>query len=228
MNANAQVFPGTWPAGTPTLGSVDLTYVQPVNEAQFYWSTLQLPVGPVASWVDRNSGKAIVSPGGSQVPLVYSNLRKVIRFDGVNDRMDVPLDLSGPRTVAVVGRFPEAAANKYLMTGAGFGGSFNLYMGSNGNFAFHAGSTIASTKPNDALNHVFLIVSDGAKSVLNIDGQEWAGNAGTMTPTGLRFAASADTYYGADIQAVAVLPFAADAGQRSRLMSLLKTQYQIS
>lgn len=228
MNANAQVFPGTWPAGTPTLGSVDLTYVQPVNEAQFYWSTLQLPVGPVTSWVDRNSGKAMVSPGGSQVPLVYSNLRKVIRFDGVNDRMDVPLDLSGPRTVAVVGRFPEVAPDKYLVTGGGYGGAFNLYMGSNGNFAFNAGATISSTKPSDAFNHVFLMVSDGANSVLNIDGQEWVGNAGTMTPTGLRIAASTVDYYGADIQAVAVFPFAADAGRRSRLVSLLKAQYQIS
>lgn len=227
MPANAQVYAGSWPASTPDLGTLDLSYVKPIVDAQFYWSSLQLPLGSVEVWRDRVTGARLTSPGGSQVPVVYTNVRKVVRFDGVNDRMDAPLPVDGPCTFVIVGRFANVGANQYLVTGGSTGGSFNLYQGSNGNFAFFAGKTLSSTKPNDSNNHVFLVVSDGENSVLSIDGQEWAGDAGVSNATGVRLAASASAYFAGDVQAVVLLPYAAGVARRASLVAQLKSQYRI-
>ena len=227
MTANAQVYAGSWPASTPDLGTLDLSYVKPIVDAKFHWSSLQLPLGSVEVWRDRVAGQMLSSPGGSQVPVVYTNVRKVVRFDGVNDRMDATLPVSAPCTLAIVGRFATAAPNQYLLTGGLSGGSFNLYQGSNGNFAFSAGKTLSSTKPNDNNNHVFMMVSDGASSVLNIDGQEWSGDAGTTLAKGIRLAASSSAYFAGDVQAVVFLPYAAGAPRRASLMAQLREQYQI-
>ena len=229
MSAHAQVYPGAWAAGTPDLGTLDLTYVKPISDASHYWSSLQLPVGELPAWTDRASGVRLVAPSSSsQVPAVYSGARKVARFDGQDDRLDVPIDMTGPRTVAVVGRFGTTVGGEYLIAGGNAGGQFNLYHAGNGNIAFYAGKALSSTKPWDTSNHVFIMVSDGANSVLRIDGQEWAGDAGNVGATALRLGASNSGRYGnVDVQAVAVLPFAANTERRAALHAQLKAQYNL-
>lgn len=225
--SNALVYPGTWPATTPILGTLDLTYVKPIADASHYWSAKQLTVGNISNWVDRNSGAVLSSPNAGQAPLVYSSLRKVVRFNGTTQRLAVPLDLSGPRTFAIVGGFAKAAPEQMMTYGYDAGTAFNIYQGSNGNFAFNAGKTLATTKAGDAQRHVFLAVSNGANSVFNIDGTEWAGDAGSTPAKGFRIGANATAYFGLDIEAIVILPFAATATRRASLVADLKAQYKL-
>lgn len=229
-NPHAYVATNTWPAGTPDLGVLDLTYVRPVADASHHWAVPQLPPGLLQTWTDRVSGAALVPPAPAQAPEVYSGVRKVVRFNkGASTirRIAVPMDLSGPRTFAVVGCFHTAAPNQLMTYGLEGGTFWNIYQGANGNFAFSAGKTLASNKPGDTARHVFLVVSDGANSVLNIDGQEWAGDAGSTPAAGFRMGASSNEYFGLDVEAVVVLPFAASAARRAALVSQLRDQYKI-
>lgn len=226
--SNAIVYSGSWPDSTPSLGTLDLTYVRPIADASHYWSSKQLPEGNVTGWVDRISGATLSAPSTAQGPLVYSSLRKVVRFNGTNQRVAVPLDLSGPRTVAIVGGFAKAGPGQSMTYGYDTGTTFNIYQGANGNFAFNAGKTLATTKAGDAQRHVFLAVSDGVNSVFSIDGTEWLGDAGNMPADGFRIGANASQYFGMDIEAVVILPFAAPLERRTSLVTQLKMDYGLS
>lgn len=230
MNSNALVYPGTWKAGTPSLGTLDLTYVAPIKDASHYWSALQLPAGPMPAWTDRISGAVLAPPSPAQAPILTTGARKVARFNkeaGQLQRVGVTMDLTGPRTFAVVGAFHAGTPGQYLTYGSEGATFWNIYQGTNGNYAFSVGKTLASNKPGDNKRHVFLVVSNGANSVLNIDGQEWLGDAGSSPAPGFRIGAGASAYYGMDIEAVVVLPFAADVERRNSLVGELKAQYKV-
>lgn len=230
MSANATVYPGSWLPGTPNLGVLDLTYIKPIAGASHYWSAQQLPPGPLSAWTDRVSGAVLAPPSAGQSPLLYSGQRKVVRFNkepGQIQRVGVTMDLKSPKTFAIVGCFHKAAPDQ-LMTYGSEGSTFwNIYQGANGNFAFSAGKTLASTKPGDTARHIFLVVSNGASSVLRVDDQEWAGDAGSTPAPGFRIGSSATGYFGLDVEAVVVLPFAASIERRNTLVAELKAQYKL-
>lgn len=228
MKSFASVYPGLWPAGVPDLGTLDVSYIPPIPEASHYWSALKLPAGKVQAWTDQVSGAQLVPPSAAQAPDTFSSPRKGVRFDGTVQRMGVATDLTGPRTFAVVGRFTKAAPNQVMTYGLNGGTPFNIYQGANGNFAFSTGKTLASTKPGDTGRHVFLAVSNGANSVLSIDGEEWLGDAGsTPAAAGFRIGADASSYTGLEIEAIVLLPFAADQARRAALTAQLTNHYRI-
>lgn len=169
-------------------------------------------------------GAQFVAPSPSQNPRSYQGARKVVRMDGTNQRLDVSMDLSGAKTMVVVGRLASSAASTYMITG-GTGPSFNLYIGSSGKFAAYAGNSLTSTLAGDTNTHTFIVVSNGASSVLSVDGTEVAGNIGTSTVTGLRLASTSTAYAAADFQRVAILPYAATAAQRAAILAQMRTQY---
>lgn len=226
MNGNAIVYPGNLPAGTPNLGKLDLAYVQPIPDARHHWSSRQLTPGKLTGWKDRVSGTVITPPTPGQGPLVYNGMRKVVRFGGSPERMGVPLDLTGPVTMAIVAVLTDQqGTNRHLTYGYDNGTFWNIYEGSNGNWAFTAGKTLSSNKPADLGRHVFLVSYDGPNTVFRVDDEEWAGDAGSTPAAGIRLGASASVYYKSDIEAIVVLPFAADKARRDSLTSQLKREH---
>lgn len=222
MSTPTFVWPGVW---GPTGHKSGIEYVKPIPGASHRWSVKQLLHGPLAKWHDREGTADLVAPTpDSQHPEVYESARKVVRFNGVNQRMDVPHPQPGTSTMVLVGRFGSASVSTYMLTG-GTGPAWNLYIGGNGNFAFHAGVTVSSSKPGDTSAHVFIVVHDGANSVLSIDGTEWTGNAGANAPTGLRLGATSGSYNAVDIEDIAFLPYAAGPAKRASLLAEAKAQY---
>lgn len=224
MSTPAFVWPGIW---GDTGRKIGVDYVKPIYGASHHWAVDQLSVGPIRAWRDRIGTSDFLAPSpDSQRPEVYESARKVVRFNGVNQRMDVAHPNPGPCTMFVVGRFGSSATSTYMLTG-GTGPAWNFYIGGNGNFAFHAGATLSTSKPGDTSNHVFIVVSNGTNSVLRIDGTEWAGNAGTNVPTFLRLGATSSAYASVDFQTIGFLPYAADSVERTALHSQLKSWYSL-
>lgn len=214
--------------GDATLPQLDITPLLRVPGASYDWAVDKVSAGPVATWYGMVQAGQMVAPTvASQRPNLTTDGvtgRKIMHFDGVNQRFDATLSLSGAKTLVVVGRLPLAANSSYLITG-GTGPSFNLYIGSNGKFASTAGTTLASTVTADGNMHVFIFVSNGTSSVFSVDGVEVAGAAGTSTATGLRVAATSTVYAQADVQRIAVVPYAATSAQRAAILAQMKSQY---
>lgn len=225
MNGHAITYPGRWPAGTPDLGTLDLSYVRPVMDASHHWSSRQLPAGPLVAWKDRVSGAILAPPSPPQAPDVYAGLRKVVRFGGSPERIGVSLDLSGPLTMAIVAGITDPGPQRSLTYGLEGGTFWNFYEGVNGNWAFTAGKTLSSTKPADSGRHVFLISYDGPNSVLRIDDEEWVGDAGSTPASGFRIGSNAASYFRLDLEAVVILPFAAARDRRNALVAQLKAEH---
>lgn len=225
MNAHALTYPGLWPAGTPDLGTLDLTYVPRIADASHHWSSRQLPAGKLTAWTDRVSGAVLAPPSVGQAPTVYAGLRKVVRFGGSPERVQMPLDLKGPLTMAIVAGIQDDGAGRFLTYGLDGGTFWNFYQGSNGNWAFSGGKTLSSTRPADSGRHVFMIAYDGPRSVLRIDDQEWTGDAGTTPAAGFRIGSHASGYFRLDVESIVILPFAANASRRAGLTNQLKKEH---
>lgn len=213
----------------PTLPKVGLTLVTPTGNAAYSWAADNVAIGPVSSWYDTVGAAALVAPTPpSQKPVAMVDPvsgRKVVRFNGVDQRMDIPMDLAGAKTLVVVGKLNKAGFSQYLVTGGG-GPSFNLYNGGSGKWTGYVGASLASTVNGDTNWHVFIMVSNGASSVLSVDGVESVGNAGTFAPNNLRLAASG-TYFACDFHAVEIHNYAADATQRAGILASMKTRYNL-
>lgn len=210
------------------------TVVQPIPGATLHWSVAQLiPAAGIATWFDRVNEAALVAPPlVSQRPSVYQSTRKVVRFNGVNQRLDYPLNASTVRTILFVGRFGTSIANTFAFTG-GQGPSFNLYIGGNGKFAFAGGSdtgglTLSHSLVGDTSTHVFLVTIAGASSVINIDGVEVVGSLNPPNATALRLAATSTGYSSIDCEELAFLPYAADTAERADIVARAKKQYGIA
>lgn len=225
-NGNAIVYPGELPANTPNLGTLQLSYVRPVPDASHHWSSRQLVPGRLTEWRDRIGGAVLAPPSGGQAPVVYAGQRKVVRFAGSPERVGVSLDLTGPLTFAIVAGLQDTVGTQRQLTYGLEGGTFwNIYEGVNGNWAFSAGQTLASTQKADNGRHVFLVSYDGPNSVLRIDDKEWAGNAGLSPASGFRIGSNATTYFKSDVEAIVVLPYAASLERRTSLVAQLKAEH---
>lgn len=223
MNGSAFVYPGTFPANTPSLGTVDLSYVPRIEGASHHWSSRQLEAGPISDWVDRVSGVSLSTAAGGNAPQVYAGLRKVVRFNAPDrHRLSALVDLNGPKTFIIVAGFKELKANQMLTYGYDTSTFWNFYQGSNGKFAFSGGKTLSSGKENDTGRHVFMITYNGASSVFNIDGVDYPGDAGMTPSRGFRLGANATEYFSFDVETIAILPFAASEGRRKTLVDQMR------
>lgn len=224
MSGNAIVYDGDWGA---TGEQIDVAYVAPIPEATQYWTATGMTLGKAPVWTDRVSGDQFVAPvSASQNPTVYKSTFKVMRFDGAIQRMDIPkADLANPHTVFIVGRFVNPAPNQWIFTGGQGEGSYNLSIGTDGNFAFRCGQTLNSGVPGDSVNRIFIITVDGENSAMRVNLIDTPGSLGTVTATAIRLGASSTAYFGADIHAMGFIPRALDVTERASLRDKLHEQY---
>lgn len=223
MSAPTFVWPGVW---GPTGHKSGIEYVKPIPGASHRWSVKQLLHGPLAKWHDREGVADLEAPVfDSQRPEVYESARKVVRFNGVNQRMDVAHPQPGVSTAIIVGRFASVVpGSSYMITG-GSGPAWNLYINGNGFFGFFAGNAIQSSVAGDTSTHVFIVVRDGTNSVLSVDGVEVSGNSGNLVPTTLRLGATSSAYTPVDIEDITFLPYAAGSAERASLLAEAKAQH---
>lgn len=225
MPGSAIISPASF--GDTSLPRLDLRPMTAIADAAYDWASDRLNGGPLETWYDLARNTPFVAPtSGSQKPTVYESNRKVVRFNGVNQRLDADISLTGPATMVLVARASTDASSQYLLTG-GTGGAFHVYRGSNGSWATSAGTTLGSSVAGDTNTHIFVIVRNGVNSVLSVDGVEVAGDMGSQTASTLRIGASGNAYYGTDIHRLALLPFAANQNQRAALVAQMRAAYNI-
>lgn len=225
MPGSAIVSPASF--GDTSLPRLDLRPMSAIAGAAYDWASDRLSPGPLEFWYDMVQNTPFAAPvSPSQKPLVYESVRKVVRFNGVNQRMDAEIQLTGPTTMVLVARLPTADPSQYILTG-GSGPSFHVYRGGNGNWATFAGATLGHTSAADTGTHVIIVVRDGANSVLNVDGVDVAGDMGALIAERLRLGGSATAYFQTDIQRLALLPFAASLNQRTALVAQMRAAYNL-
>lgn len=225
MPGSAIISPASF--GDTSLPRLDLRPLTAIPDAAYDWASERLSAGPLESWYDMVQGAALVAPAPpSQKPVVLEGNRKVVRFNGIDQRLDVGIQLTGPATMVLVGRLATDANSQYFLTG-GLGPAFHVYRGATGKWSATAGSAIAHTSDANTFTHVFVVVRDGANSVVSVDGVEVAGDLGAQVATTLRLGASSAAYFATDIQRLALLPFAANQNQRAALVAQMRAAYSI-
>lgn len=225
MAGSAIISPSSF--GDSSLPRLDLRPIVSIPGAAYDWASERLSAGPLEAWYDTVQNVPFAAPTPpSQKPVVYEGGRKVVRFNGADQRMDAAINLTGPRTLVVVGRFALAEAGQYMLS-TGTTGNHNLYTGGNGKFAFYGTTALSSTKNMDTNTHVFLVSINGDQTVFSVDGEEVTGNPGTIGETALRMGSGAGKYFGVDVQRIALLPFAANAAQRAALVARLRSAYSV-
>lgn len=203
-----------------------------ISGATYEWRADELPLGLVYRWQDRITGaimQAASTDTGTQRPEVvdYSGLR-VVRFDGVNDRMFTAMNMATPKTVIVVGRLRTNAAVAKWLVNSGQSGTQYMHIGTDsigGAWSSNAGASLTQPGAVDTNMHAFITVFNGASSVVSMGGVEAAGTTGTNVPTQLQLGASATAYADTDIALLAILPYAATTAQRAAIAATLKAQY---
>lgn len=213
--------------GDSTLPKVGAKMLRSMAGAKHHWAADNLPLGAILEWTDVISGNPFVSPAApSQRPIAYESSRKVVRFDGVNDRIDATVSVASGYTIAFVGGLNGVTGGKYFFTG-GQGTNFNLGVVSAGTrFIFNNGSTLAApvfTPDSGFRSHI--IVADGANSIYRLDGNENTGTLATAAITSIRLGASGSAYFATDHQGLMIFPFAASLSQREAIHAALKAQY---
>lgn len=203
-------------------------YIPEVEGAILHFSARGLPVGPMQTWYDLISGTPWSALTYQASPTVEtdSQTSPVVRFDGVDDMITMPLVLDQPHTVVVMGAYGEVAASTYLHSGAS-GPSTNFSTNSLANgYVFSAGQglSLPGVTPDNKI-HVFTTVANGANSVIAVDGAERVGDAGPNGRTFLRIGYGATTYKKFSIYEVVVLPFAANAAKRQEIRDLFAESY---
>lgn len=221
------ISPGSFdsPDGLP---KIPLGRIEPIESASYDWAADRLGDGPVEKWTDIVSGAVFAAPSGQSDKWPTASSGSV-RFDGSNDVADVTGLVGGqPKTIVIVGRIPGAVNNARFFTG-GSGAKFEFGIWQNA-WTLSAGLTFKVPTPATADDqwHVFVIVVDGANSIVSIDGVESTGNSGANPGTTLRLGMLDANYVPAEIKRFAVIPYAAGAGERERLRSSLASRYGIA
>lgn len=213
------------PEGLP---KIPVARVSPISGSIADWAADRLADGAVEKWVDLHGTYSVDAPSGAphQWPIATEG---ALGFDGENDRSDVSgLPATQPKTVALVARFPTVAGSTRAFSG-GTGGSFDLGINTNASYYyFSAGSNLMSHQAPDANWHVFVVVANGANSVLSVDGVEKTGNAGSGVGATIRVGATTSAYSRVDIRRLAILPYAAGEDERAALVSQLSEHYGLT
>lgn len=210
-----------------SLPKISVKTVPLVPGARYDWAADNTTLGLTQDWVDQQRAGRLTSTYTSGFwPTSFQATNRYLSFDGVNDLLEGSVDMTGERTLVVVGRFPEPGINQFMVT-SGDSGAYNLHIGPSGTYAFNNGSSIASTKTADNLWHCFIITTKGTGSVLHIDGQEWTGTLPASGAMKLRLGATSSAFFKADISRVAVLPYAADVHERASIRAVMKAHYNL-
>lgn len=152
--------------------------------------------------------------------------RSKLSFEG--SALDVSLSLPAAKTVVVVGSLPTlpGVAEQFLIHG-GTGPAMAISAATTGKFKVFGGVNLIHTKDADTKRHVFVFTHAGASSVLNIDGVEVVGDAGSNAPTALRLGGTTAGFNPSMIEQVQILPYAADATERAAIVARLRSVYGI-
>lgn len=225
MPGSAIISPASF--GDTSLPRLDLRPVAPIAGAVHDWASERLAPGPIEAWYDMVQNVPFVAPAApSQKPVVYEGGRKVVRFNGVDQRLDVDINMPGPVTMVLVARVNTDANSQYIVTG-GAGPGFNVYRGGTGRWTAYASASLAHSETADTGTHVFVVVRDGVNSVLSVDGVESRGDMGSVAATSLRLGSSSNAYFATDVQRLALLPFAASQTQRTAIVAQMRAAYNI-
>ncbi|WP_341392608.1 hypothetical protein [Arthrobacter sp. G119Y2] len=211
-----------------SLPKVSVKPVPVIAGARYDWAADNTRLGATQDWWEQRQGGRLTSTHESgRWPTSMQATNRYLAFDGINDMLEGMVDLTGEKTLVVIGRFPEPANNQFMVTSGAGGGAHNLYINASGTYAFNNGSSITSTKTADNYWHCFIIVTKGNGSVLHIDGQEWTANLPASAASMLRLGATSSEFFKSDISRVAVLPYAADAYERASIRAIMKAHYSL-
>lgn len=216
--------------GDTSLPQIDVSPVPTIRGALYDWAADSLTTNDrITQWSDRASNVSLLAPDfASQSPTVIndSTYGKLLNFNGTNQRLDASgLALSGPRTLIVAGRLPEAKPSTYMHTQGTGTGYFNLGINGAGKWQFFNGGSINHTAAATGELHVIIVTIDGGSSALSVDGNEISGSLLATTSSTLRLGASSTSYYQLDMKRLVVLPYAAIPRERAAISAALMNRY---
>jgi hypothetical protein len=208
VTARAIIAPVSF--GDTTLPKIELAYVRSVAGAVNDWADI-LPVGTLAAWPDLIGGLVLPArPAAGNMPSVVNDAgRRIVRFDGVANWMQLAYAKPQPMTTVIVARMNELKASNHILAG----GVHVRTDGTNTKMEVTAGTALGTTAaPVNTNWRIYIIVNNGATSTISVDGVEVTGNAGTSSRTFIN---------------LAFLPYAAGAAERASILAQMKTQYGI-
>lgn len=214
------------------LRKVDLGYTQPLPGALYDWATDRLPLGALSAWKSLVGGEALIADGGSPSVVSSGNVR-ALKFDGVANRMRIPLSVASPHTVVAVYRLVAPAGNQTVHFGYAGTGAGALSVDAAGTTVRAASATgfIVPTPElaPDSNWHVSVLSINGASSGLRIDNADWVGNLGAATRDGITigFAAGTPNRTPIEFKRLAILNGSRSVSQRAGLQQLLSHHYSI-
>lgn len=210
--------------------------VAPINGAIAHFAPDNLSFGQLLSWSDEVSSQKWVAGSTGEAPTVTTDTagRKVVRFDGTTDILNMALALPQPFTVVVVGAYRTLRANAHILSSGG-NTTYSNNLGMNAAmtaYTYAAGSILTLNKTPDTAPHVFVVSVNGATSALRVDADEATGNAGAKARSTVRagqLSTSGGTGFDAlDIYEVAILGHASDATERSALYAQLAAKHGLA
>ena len=221
MTTIADVYPGSY--GDSTLPHFDLNYMSPFPDAVLDLAADNLALGPLNTWFDLVSNFALPKGNGKTPPtVVMDGGRKVVRFNGTTDQMLAAYALAQPLTMILVGRTRDSKPNNYLKV-AGINIATNAantgYTVVNGTGP--VGGTVSTGQ------HIFVASVNGASSVANIDGIDYAGAIATSGNTYVGFGTNTNSseYMAVDIERFILIPYAATKDQRRAINAEMTARY---
>ncbi|WP_157365915.1 hypothetical protein [Arthrobacter sp. Leaf234] len=212
--------------GDTTLPKIELAYVRPVAGAVNDWAADILPVGLLASWPDLVSGLVLPSrsAAGNMPSVVTDGGRRIVRFDGVANWMQLAYAKPQPMTTVIVARMNELKAGNTVLAG----GVHVRTDGTNTKMEVTAGTALGTSAAAVNTNwRIYIVVNNGANSSISVDGVEVAGNAGTSSRTfiNLGINSAASVFNRTDYTRLAFLPYAATTAERASILAQMKAQY---
>ena len=224
MTARAIIAPGSF--GDTTLPKIELAYVRAIAGAVNDWAADILPPGSVTSWPDLISGLVLPARAGAgSAPTVVTDAgKRIVRFDGVANWMQLAYAKNQPMTTVVVARMNESKASNTVLAG----GVHIRTDSANTKMEVTAGTPLGTTAaPVNTNWRIYIVVNDGAASTISVDGVEVSGDAGTAARTfvNLGINAAGTVFNRTDYSRVAFLPYAAGATERAAILAQMKFQY---
>ncbi len=131
------------------------------------------------------SDTLVQATGGNQPTKQTDSGLTVVRFDGVNDRLQITTGAhSQPMTTVIVAKLNATAGTPVLVDGGNT--NFTHDVGSTTDFIAYAGTTLDSGVALDTNWHIVVAIFNGASSNIRVDGGAGVtGNAGAAGRTGL-------------------------------------------
>lgn len=220
MPTRALVFPFTCTDTTlPVQNMTPGVTVTPVANAKVDYSAAPLTDGALTSWPSQIASSPALT---GTATVVTEGGKKHVNLNGVSNFLDAAMTHTQPETVAIRFRLPTPAASETII-GASASGSVTIaVVPQNTNYQVYAGSALllAPAAVPDSNWHTLIVVTNGANSIISLDGVETVGQAGAATRNGLRLGrgpAASTTYNDIDVRRIAVVTQALDATARGVL-----------